>query len=162
MADDGREIIGSAKHGLEALQFISEHSIDIVLTDIRMPFMDGIELMTILMRQQPFIRVIILSGYSDFEYAQKALQNGAVDYLLKPTKFDNLFQTFERLVQKLDAEKQEELRKSVLVRKEMLLSKLLREEFYPYYSGAGCRRMILSWDAQRVKFYSMASNILLR
>ena len=125
----GVKLLGSAKHGLEALQFISEHPIDIVLTDIRMPFMDGIELMTILLRQQPFIRVIILSGYSDFEYAQKALQNGAVDYLLKPTKFDNLFQTFERLVQKLDAEKQEELRKSVLVRKEMLLSKLLREEF---------------------------------
>ena len=57
------------------------------------------------------------------------MKNGAVDYLLKPTQFDILFQTFERLVRKLDAEKQEELRKSVLVRKEMLLSKLLREDF---------------------------------
>lgn len=125
----GVKLMGSAKHGLEALQFISEHPIDIVLTDIRMPFMDGIELMTVLLRQQPFIRVIILSGHSDFDYAQKALKNGAVDYLLKPTQFEILFQTFERLVCKLDAEKQEELRKSVLVRKEMLLSKLLREEF---------------------------------
>lgn len=125
----GVQLLGCAKHGLEALQFISEHPIDIVLTDIRMPFMDGIELMTVLLRQQPYIRVILLSGYSDFEYAQKALRNGAVDYLLKPTQFDSLFQTFERLVHKLDAEKQEELRKSVLVRKEMLLSKFLREEF---------------------------------
>lgn len=125
----GVQLLGCAKHGLEALQFISEHPIDIVLTDIRMPFMDGIELMTVLQRKQPFIRVIILSGYSDFEYAQKALKNGAVDYLLKPTQFDILVQTFERLVNKLDVEKQEELRKSVLVRKEMLLSKFLREEF---------------------------------
>lgn len=125
----GVKLLGCAKHGLEALQIISEQPIDIVLTDIRMPFMDGIELMTVLLRQQPFIRVIILSGHSDFDYAQKALKNGAVDYLLKPTQFDILFQTFERLVHKLDAEKQEELRKSVLVRKELLLSKLLREEF---------------------------------
>ena len=91
--------------------------------------MDGIELMTLLQRQHPFIRVIILSGHSDFGYAQKALENGAVDYLLKPTNFDILFKTFEKLVHKLDAEKQEELRRSILVRKELLLSKLLREEF---------------------------------
>jgi two-component system response regulator YesN len=125
----GIRLIKCASHGLEALQFISEHPIDIVLTDIRMPFMDGIELMNILFREHPFIKVIILTGYSDFNYAKKAVELGAVDYLLKPTNFDNLNQTFERLVKKLDAVKQDELRRSVLLRKEVLLSKFLREEF---------------------------------
>ncbi|WP_261304991.1 response regulator [Paenibacillus andongensis] len=122
-------LMGSAKHGLDALKFISEHPIDIVLTDIRMPFMDGIELLNTLARQHPYIRVVILSGHSDFGYAQQAVANGAFDYLLKPTQFDVLLKTFERLVRKLDEEKQEELRKSALLRKEKLLSKRLREEF---------------------------------
>ncbi|QYR22756.1 response regulator [Paenibacillus sp. sptzw28] len=125
----GVNLIGCAKHGLEALQFITEHPTDIVLTDVRMPFMDGIELTSVLQRQHPFIRIVILSGHSDFGYAQKALEYGASDYLLKPTQFEPLFQSFERLIRKLDAEKQEEYRKSVLLRKELLLSKLLREEF---------------------------------
>ncbi|WP_167357034.1 response regulator [Paenibacillus pectinilyticus] len=125
----GIRAIGSASHGLEALQFISENSIDIVLTDIRMPFMDGIELMNLLVERYPFIKIVILSGYSDFSYAQKAVAMGAVDYLLKPTQLESLFQTFERLVSKMDAVKQEELRKAVLLRKEMILTKFLREEF---------------------------------
>lgn len=122
------EVAGSVAHGLDALQFISTHPIDIVLTDIRMPFMDGMELMTVLQEQHPYIRVVILSGYSDFDYAKKAIEVGAAGYLLKPVKMDQLTETFEKLVRRLDAEKQNEMRRAVLVRKEALLSKFMREE----------------------------------
>ena len=108
----GIEVAGCCSHGLEALQFVEERPVDIVVTDIRMPFMDGIELMTALNARYPFIRVVILSGYSDFEYAQKALKFGAIDYLLKPLQFQTLHDTFAKAMERLREEKQAEFRVS--------------------------------------------------
>lgn len=125
----GIEMNGMFGHGLDALHYAAEHPVDIVLTDIRMPFMDGVELMELLNKRHPYIKVVVLSGYNDFDYAKKAIQNGAVDYLLKPTQFAPLADTFRRLIAKLDAEKQEELRKSALERKGLLLAKMLRDDF---------------------------------
>ncbi|QHT59181.1 response regulator [Paenibacillus lycopersici] len=125
----GIEVAGICSHGLEALQFVEERPVDIVITDIRMPFMDGLELMSALNARYPFIRVVILSGYNDFEYAQKALQCGAIDYLLKPLQFQMLQDTFIRAVERLSEEKQAELRISVLRRKAELLARVLRVEF---------------------------------
>ncbi|AZN39305.1 response regulator [Paenibacillus albus] len=125
----GIEVTGTCAHGLEALQFISERPVDIVLTDIRMPFMDGIELMEVLYRQYPFIHVVILSGHSDFEYAQRAIQHGAVDYLLKPVQFNQLTHTFEQLILRLREKKQAEHRELVLRRKAAQLTMVLRENF---------------------------------
>ncbi|QHW31618.1 response regulator [Paenibacillus rhizovicinus] len=125
----GIEVAGCCSHGLEALQFVEEKPVDLVITDIRMPFMDGIELMTALNARYPFIRVVILSGYNDFEYAQKALQFGAIDYLLKPLQFQMLHDTFFRAVERLREEKQAEFRVSVLKRKAELLARVLRAEF---------------------------------
>ncbi|MFC5650379.1 response regulator [Paenibacillus solisilvae] len=125
----GIEVVGCCSHGLEALQFVEEHPVDIVITDIRMPFMDGIELMTSLNGQYPFIRVVILSGYNDFEYAKKALQFGAIDYLLKPLQFQMLYDTFAKAVERLREEKQAEFRVSVLKRKAEILTRVLRADF---------------------------------
>ncbi|RAP75423.1 response regulator transcription factor [Paenibacillus montanisoli] len=125
----GIEVAGICSHGLEALQFVEERPVDLVLTDIRMPFMDGIELMTALNARYPFIRVVVLSAYSDFEYAQKALQLGAIDYLLKPVQFQMMHDTFARTVDRLREEKQAEFRVSVLKRKAELLARVLRVDF---------------------------------
>lgn len=125
----GIQLVGCCKHGLDALQVVSEAPPDIVLTDIRMPFMDGIELMESLKDRYPFIKVMILSGYSDFEYAQKALQAGAVDYLLKPTNFKKIAAAFDKMVCRLHAEKQDEYRREVLERKARLFTKRFREDF---------------------------------
>lgn len=76
---------GDASNGNEALQIIEGAHVDIVITDIRMPEMNGIELMSICKEKHPHIRFIVLSSYSDFELARHALQLGAVDYILKPT-----------------------------------------------------------------------------
>jgi two-component system response regulator YesN len=82
-AELGCELIDEAANGLQALQMIRSHQPDVVLTDIQMPVMNGIELMKQLKEEYPHIQVIILSCHNDFEYVQQALKLGAVDYILK-------------------------------------------------------------------------------
>ncbi|MEN1986264.1 response regulator [Paenibacillus hubeiensis] len=82
--------IFDARDGQEALESLDVHSMDLVFTDIQMPVMDGLELMEQLTRRGRDESVVILSAYSDFVYAQRALQLGASDYLLKPVEEKNI------------------------------------------------------------------------
>lgn len=81
----GFQVIGEADNGKQALEIIEKDPPDIVLTDIVMPVMDGIELTKMLRLKNSGIQVIVLSGYSDFDYVKSTFQSGAVDYILKPT-----------------------------------------------------------------------------
>jgi two-component system response regulator YesN len=81
---EGIVVAGTATNGEEGMAMIREAKPDIVLTDIRMPFMDGIEMMKIILREFPWIKLIFLSGYTDFEYAQEAVRLGAFDFIVKP------------------------------------------------------------------------------
>lgn len=78
-------VIGQAENGRRALEFVSAHAADLdaVLTDIRMPVMDGIELTREIRQRFPHVKVIVLSSYNDFHYVKEALKQGASDYLLK-------------------------------------------------------------------------------
>lgn len=78
------EIVGTAANGVEALEKIPAAAPHLVLTDIRMPDMDGIALIEALRKQGSRITPIIISGYQEFEYAKQAMQLGVQDYLLKP------------------------------------------------------------------------------
>lgn len=80
----GLEIAGEAENGTEAMRLVSELSPQIVITDMRMPGTDGVMLMNQLHAHYPEIKVIVISGYDEFKYAQSAIRYGAVDYLLKP------------------------------------------------------------------------------
>ncbi len=80
----GLEIAGEAEDGREALRLVGELSPQIIITDMRMPGTDGVMLMNELHARYPEIRVIVISGYDDFKYAQSAIRYGAIDYLLKP------------------------------------------------------------------------------
>jgi two-component system response regulator YesN len=81
----GVQIVGDAENGKEAMQLIESQRVDIIITDIRMPVMDGMELIRICKEKYPDIRFIILSSYDDFQYAKEAIQLGVSDYILKPT-----------------------------------------------------------------------------
>jgi two-component system response regulator YesN len=80
----GFQIIGEAANGKEALEMMARQSPDIVVTDIKMPVMDGIELTRVIKSDYPRIQVLILSSYDDFEYVRETLRLGAFDYILKP------------------------------------------------------------------------------
>lgn len=82
---EGFEVIGEASNGIDALQKIEFYHPDIVLTDVVMPQLDGIELAKIIQKKYANIKVIILSSHSDFDYVKQSFKNGVVDYLLKPT-----------------------------------------------------------------------------
>ena len=76
-------VAGAAKNGAEALEFCRNHRIDLVVTDIKMPVMDGLEFIKCLKDELPQIKTIILTAYDEFEYALKAIKYGALDYMLK-------------------------------------------------------------------------------
>lgn len=96
------------ENGREALREIEKECPDVVLSDIRMPKMDGIELMKYLKENNPQIKIIILSGYSDFKYLNQAIENGVTSYLLKPTDIDAFERLFIKLKKDLDAERSKE------------------------------------------------------
>ena len=76
--------MGDCENGKQASEFVKEHPVDIVLTDILMPYMDGMELSNFLHDNYPEIVIVIFSGFGEFEYAKKAIQYGVSEYLLKP------------------------------------------------------------------------------
>lgn len=83
-------VAGIAHNGKEALELVERHIPDIVITDIRMPGYDGLELISKAKELNPLIEFIIISGYQHFEYAQRAIKYGVSDYLLKPIKKEEL------------------------------------------------------------------------
>ena len=95
------EIIGEAENGQECLELLKGMIPDVIISDIRMPVMDGLELMEILSRDYPEIQTLIVSGYEDFEYARNAFRCGVEDYLLKPVKLDKLQGILEKTASRI-------------------------------------------------------------
>lgn len=104
--EHGLEITDQASNGIQALEIAKSTPIDIVLTDIKMPKMNGLELICTLKEHNSSIKFIILSGYNDFDYVKQALRLDIENYLLKPINEEELSQTLLSLVDALDAERQ--------------------------------------------------------
>lgn len=79
----GMEVVGEAKNGEKALEFVKNHPVDLMLVDLAMPVMSGIDLMRIVRKSHPHIFVVVLTMHQDFEYIQEALRLGAIDYIAK-------------------------------------------------------------------------------
>jgi two-component system response regulator YesN len=98
-------IVGEASNGRDALIMCRNLKPDIVLTDIKMPVMDGLEFLRQLREDDPYVKVVILSCYNDFEYVREALRLGAIDYLLKPTMTsDDVIQLINRIKTNIEKE----------------------------------------------------------
>lgn len=100
----------TAENALNAIECIEKEQPQIVITDIRMPIMSGLELATHIHTHYPQIKVILVTGYSDFEYARTAIQNNVFEYLLKPIDSENLIAVILRAQKEIEsAEKNERL-----------------------------------------------------
>lgn len=98
--DASLNVLGSFTNGQEALAFLTKHDSlrpDVLITDIKMPMMDGLKLTEIVKGRYPDITIVILSGFSDFEYARAAIRFGVHDYLLKPVDKSVLFDMLRKL-----------------------------------------------------------------
>ena len=101
----GMQVIAQAENGIEAWQKFQENPADILLTDINMPQMNGLELAKLVREQAPKCHIVFLTGYDDFDYARTAIKLGADDYLLKPFSKDDVEEMLAKVQTKLDKER---------------------------------------------------------
>ena len=101
---EGFEFVGEASDGELAYPLIKREKPDILITDIRMPFMDGIELSRLVKKELPQIKIIILSGYNEFDYAKTAISIGVTDYLLKPISSAKLLEAVKKVGDMIEKE----------------------------------------------------------
>jgi len=98
----GFEIVAQLENGLQAWKFIQNNPIDVMLCDIKMPFMNGLELAKEIHTHNIKIKVLLLSGYREFDYAREALRYNVCDYITKPAKYDELIKVFSKIKKELD------------------------------------------------------------
>ena len=114
----GYEFCGEASDGELALPMIQKLKPDIVITDIKMPFMDGLELSKWIKKEFPWMEIIVISGYEEFEYAKEAIKLGVAEYLTKPVNGEELLEEVDILAAKIE-EKQLELANREKYKREM-------------------------------------------
>ena len=132
--ENGFQLVGEAPDGEMALPMIRDLNPDILLTDIRMPFMDGMQLCAEVKRMLPWVGVVILSGYDDFAYAQKAISLGVREYLLKPITAQELGGALTRVAERICEERRAQesvasLRRDMASGNQFLREKLLESLF---------------------------------
>ena len=101
------EFLKPASDGEEVLERLSEEKPDILITDIRMPFMDGLELCKLVKKELPNIKILILSGYDEFDYAKEAIRLGVTEYLLKPISSGKLLEALNGVSESIRREKED-------------------------------------------------------
>lgn len=98
----GFEIEAEFADGVQALEYLLRYPVDVILCDIKMPFMTGLELTKELYLRKSTVKTVLLSGYQEFDYAREALRYGVKEYIVKPTKYDELIKVFSKIKEELD------------------------------------------------------------
>ena len=122
-------LVGEASDGEMALSIMKDVKPDILITDIRMPFVDGLSLSRIIKKILPWIKIIILSGHDEFQYAQEAISIGVDEYLLKPVSAADMLETLNKLVDTIEAEKRHLLSIENLKQQAQSNTDLIRERW---------------------------------
>jgi two-component system response regulator YesN len=139
--DHGFELIGDYTNGREAWEAVEQHKPDLVISDICMPFMDGLELSSLIMTNYPYIKVIILTGYDEFEYAQQAVRLKVSDFILKPITAQEMRKQLDKA--KLEMDEQMQIREDI--------SKLYNQlnQSLPFLKERFLERMVVSGIGQQ-------------
>lgn len=150
---------GEAPDGEIALSMLQDVKPDILITDIKMPFMDGLALCRQVSRTMPWIYIVILSGYDDFAYAREAISLGVTEYLLKPVSGQELLAVLERIAVAIQDDKRQQA--SLKAYREQLASssRFLKEKLLlDLYAGANGERILES--ARALQMNLLANNYL--
>ena len=128
----GFEIAGVVNDGISAYRFIQDNTVNLMITDIRMPGCDGMELIQKAKVLYPNMHIVIISGYSQFDYAQNAIRYGVEDYLLKPIRKKDLMATLKKILDRYkeeirDARKWEDVQKKLEENEEKVKRSLLED-----------------------------------
>ena len=125
----GFTVVGDAENGEDALEKIENLEPDVVLTDIRMPYMDGLTLAERIRQKYPSMKIVIFSGYDDFEYAKQAIKLNVTEYILKPVNVEELTAILKRIKTNLDEEIEQKRNVNLLRENYKRSLPILREQF---------------------------------
>ena len=125
--EEGEFQILEATNGKDALGVLESNHVDILFSDVKMPYMNGLELTKAVREDHPDMEIVIFSGYNDFSYAKEALRYGVVDYVLKPVDPEEFHKTFQRVMENISSkiEKKEQQEKKEDYLKKYFLLKYL-------------------------------------
>ena len=145
----GFQVVGDAENGEDAMEKVEALEPDLILTDIRMPYMDGLTLAEKVRQKYPSVKIVIFSGYDDFEYAKQAIKLNVTEYILKPVNVEELTAILKRIKSNLDEEIEQKRNVSLLRENYIKSLPILREQFInelisypvPEETVAGCRNM---------------------
>lgn len=159
----GYDFCGEASDGELAFPMIQKLKPDIVITDIRMPFMDGLALSKLIKKEMPSIEIIILSGYEEFEYAKEGIKIGIAQYLLKPINGEELLKEVDIVAEKIiEKQKESEIREKYLREMEENFLKERKELFQYLVTGSKSAAELLEIaDKLNVDLSSMWYNVVL-
>lgn len=127
--DAGFSVTGDAENGQEALEKVEALEPDVILTDIRMPYMDGLSLAERVRQRYPSIKIVVFSGYDEFEYAKQAIKLNVTEYILKPVNVEELTAILKRIKSNLDEEIEQKRNVSLLRENYRRNLPILREQF---------------------------------
>jgi two-component system response regulator YesN len=148
----GLTVGGTAKNGVEALELMENHTFDLLLCDIRMPVMDGLELVRQIREKEMACDIIMLSGYQDFAYTRTAIQFGVNDYILKPIPYDELTGVIARVMSsQRSRQKQQQEEKQKLGRMIDLASEKILYDIIMDYTDVTADNWLLTGDEQQLK-----------
>ncbi len=139
--EEGFKIVGDVSDGELAYPMIIREQPDILITDIKMPFMDGLELSKLLKKEMPQLKIIIISGYSDFGYAQQAIDIGISEYLLKPVTAMKLLAAVKNAATAIEKERNE---RQILEQYQMLVYQKQSEKRKDFFNALVSGKMSLS------------------
>lgn len=149
-------VVGEAEDGETALEQIIElDSVDLLITDIKMPIMDGLELIKEIRKQRDAVKIIVLSGFDDFKYVRSAFRDGAVDYILKPINKKSLIELVEKIDSRIHIENVEKLHieKGTNLLLENLINKLMHRSYVKF---SDCENDINNFGIKSEGYYAVS------
>ena len=150
--EEGYDFVGEASDGELAYPLILKEKPDILITDIRMPFMDGLELSRLVKEELPDIKILILSGYDEFQYAKEAIRIGVTDYLLKPISSANLLEVLNQVKESIWHDREE---KELLIRYSKDMQENTENEKAKFFDRLILNEMSMAEAVEEGKKYGM-------